>query len=152
MTVIRVGSLNRRRGPTLVRPAGALDVQRPDGLLQMGTRIATRPSTSLWFVMAGDLATVIWMNTFGSWLDQTSKVTATATLGGHHVVVLVLAAIGFAMLATLAILTNGFSDFTPRLSLARNVACVISVVALTGLLAFVLASLLSRVLFGRLRP
>jgi hypothetical protein len=107
---------------------------------------------SLWFVMAADLATVVWMHTVGSWLDRTSKFTATATLGGHHIVVLVLAAIGFAILATLAILTDGFTRTTPRLSLARNAACIISVVALTGLLALILAGLLSRILFGRLRP
>lgn len=149
MTVNRVSSLNRRRE---LRPTGAVDVHRQDGLMQVGTRIASRPSVSLWFVMAADLATVVWMHTVGPWLDTSSKLTATATLGGHHIVVLVLAAIGFAMLATLAILTDGFVRSTPRLSLVKNVACVISVVALTGLLAFIIASLLSRVLFGRLRP
>ncbi|WP_405070767.1 hypothetical protein OG558_14700 [Kribbella sp. NBC_01510] len=149
MSITRASSLNRRRD---LRAAGAPDNQRHDGLIQVGARMASRPSMSLWFVMAADLATVIWMHTVGSWLDRTSKFTATATLGGHHIVVLVLAAIGFAILATLAILTDGFTRSTPRLSLARNVACIISVVALTGLLALILAGLLSRILFGRLRP
>ena len=133
MTVARVSSLNRRRNPALIRPSGSVDIQRPEGLMQVGTRIASKPAVSLWFVMAADLATVIWMHTVGPWLDSTSRFTETATLGGHHVVVLVLAAIGFATLATLAILTDGFARSTPRLSLARNIACVISVVALTGL-------------------
>ena len=149
MTITGASSLNRRRD---LRPAGPFEVHGQDGLMQVGTRIASRPTMSLWFVMAADLATVVWMYTVGSWLDQTSKFTATATLGGHHIIVLVLAAIGFAMLATLAILTDGFAHSTARLSLARNVACVISVVALTGVLALVLVGLLSRVLFGRLRP
>ena len=149
MTITRVSSLDRRRE---LRPSSALDIRRQDGLMQVGTRIASRPSVSLWFVMAADLATVVWMYTVGTWLDETSKFTATATLGGHHVVVLVLAAIGFAMLATLAILTDGFAHSTPRLSLARNVACIISVVALTGVVALILAGLVSRILFGRLRP
>lgn len=152
MALTRVGSLNRRRGPALVRPAGATDIQRPDGLIQLGTRMASRPSTSLWFVMAADLATVVWMYTVGSWLDHTSKFTATATLGGHHILVLVLAALAFVTLATLALLTDGFTNTTPRLSLAKNLACILSVVALTGLVALILASLLSRILFGRLRP
>jgi hypothetical protein len=152
MALTRVGSLNKRRGPALVRPAGATDIRRPDGLIQLGTRMASRPSMSLWFVMAADLATVVWMYTVGSWLDHTSKFTATATLGGHHILVLVLAAIAFATLAILTLMTDGFAHTTPRLSLARNLACIISVVALTGLVALILASILSRILFGRLRP
>jgi hypothetical protein len=36
--------------------------------------------------------------------------------------------------------------------MATNVACVISVIALAGLIAFVLVALLSRVIFGKLRP
>ena len=152
MTVTRVSSLNRRRSPALARPSSALDIPRPDGLMQVGTRVASKPAVALWFVMAADLATVVWMHTVGSWLDETSKFTATATLGGHHIVVLVLAAIGFAMLATLAVLTDGFARSTPRLSVARNVACIVSVLALTGVVALVLAGLLSRILFGRLRP
>ena len=152
MTVTRVSSLNRRRSLALARSSSALDIPRPDGLTQVGTRIASKPAVALWFVMAADLATVVWMHTVGSWLDETSKFTATATLGGHHIVVLVLAAIGFAMLATLAVLTDGFARSTPRLALARNVACIVSVLALTGVVALVLAGLLSRILFGRLRP
>ncbi|MEU4292945.1 hypothetical protein AB0E63_32370 [Kribbella sp. NPDC026596] len=147
-----MSSLNRRRSLALARPSSALDIPRPDGLTQVGTRIASKPAVALWFVMAADLATVVWMHTVGSWLDETSKFTATATLGGHHIVVLVLAAIGFAMLATLAVLTDGFARSTPRLALARNVACIVSVLALTGVVALVLAGLLSRILFGRLRP
>ncbi|MFG1906421.1 hypothetical protein [Kribbella sp. NPDC048928] len=106
----------------------------------------------LWFLMSADLATVIWMYTLGPWLDHTSKFTATATLGGHHVILLVIAAVAFLSLATVAVLTDGFTTYDTRLSLAKNLACVISVIALTGLVALILGALLSRLLFGALRP
>ncbi len=121
-------------------------------LLQATRTRTTHSTTRLWLLMGADLVTVVWMHTFGTWLDQTSRLTSTATLGGHHVVVLVLAAIGFAMLTTLAILTDGFTTSDPRLKLATNIACVVSVIALAGLLAFILAMLLSRIVFGRFRP
>jgi hypothetical protein len=44
----------------------------------------------------------------GDRLDRTSRVTAVVTLGGHHVLVLWLGVVAFAMLATLAVLTSGF--------------------------------------------
>jgi hypothetical protein len=113
---------------------------------------APRQSFILWFLMAADLATVIWMYTLGGWLDHASKFTATATLGGHHYVVLTIAAIAFTTLATVAILTDGFTHTTRRLTIAKNAACVISLVALTGLAALLLATLLSRLLFGTFRP
>lgn len=115
-------------------------------------RSLPRHSTLLWVVMAADLMTVIEIQAIGEWLDTTSRLTAMATLGGHHVVVEVIAAAGFLLLAALALLTDGFTRISRRLALATNVACVLSVVALVGLIAFVLAALLSRVLFGRLRP
>ncbi|MGW7682142.1 hypothetical protein ACWGID_15460 [Kribbella sp. NPDC054772] len=102
--------------------------------------------------MAADLATVIWMYTLGAWLDHASKFTATATLGGHHYLVLAVAAVAFTTLATVAILSDGFTHMTPRLTVMKNLACVVSVVALTGLVALLLATLLSRLLFGAFRP
>ena len=108
--------------------------------------------TRLWILMATDLMAMIWMQAVGPWLDHTSRLTATATLGGHHLVVLAIAGAGFAMLVVVALLTNGFTETSPRLTFATNVACILSVVALTGLIAFVLAALLSRLLFGRFRP
>jgi hypothetical protein len=92
------------------------------------------------------------MYTLGSWLDHTSKFTATATLGGHHLVVLIIAALAFLALATVAVLSDGFTALTPALTIAKNLACVISVIVLTGLVALVLGALLSRLLFGALRP
>jgi hypothetical protein len=116
------------------------------------TRSASHSAVTLWTVMAADLMAVIWMYTFGSWLDHSSRLTATATLGGHHWVVLGFAAAGFLTLASLAILTDNFTKTTPRLTMAINAACVVSVIALAGLVAFVLVALLSRIVFGKLRP
>ncbi|WP_143465949.1 hypothetical protein [Kribbella sp. ALI-6-A] len=116
------------------------------------TYIASRSVFGMWALMAADLMAVVWMHTFGPWLDQSSRLTATATLGGHHLVVLGFAAAGFLMLAALALLTEGFTKTTPKLTLATNAACVVSVVAVAGLIAFVLVALLSRLLFGKLRP
>ena len=123
-------------------------------MLQTLKRPATmlRLSTRLWLLMAADLMTVIWMDAVGPWLDKTSALTAVATLGGHHVLVLVIAVVAFGMLATLAIATNGFTVMDRSMTVATNVACVLSIVALTGLITFVLAGLISRFVFGWLRP
>jgi hypothetical protein len=125
--------------------------QRP-GRAGVDAQVKSRSVLGLWVLMGADLATAVWMYTFGSWLDHTSRLTTTATLGGHHLVVLALAATGFVLLATIALMSDGFTRWSPRLVLAKNVACVVSVVALAGLVAFILTTLLSRVLFGRLRP
>ncbi len=116
------------------------------------TPVTSRSATRMWALLIADLVTVVWMHAVGPWLDRTSPLTATATLGGNHLVVLALAAIGFAVLATLALLTEGFTMSNPTLTLAKNAACIISAVALAGLLAFILAALLSRVVFGRFLP
>lgn len=113
---------------------------------------ARKPSYTLWFVMAADLAAVIWLYTFGDWLDHASKLTATATLGGHHYIVLAAAAIAFLTLATVAILTDGFTRTTRTLTILKTAACILSLTVLTGLAALLLAALLSRLLFGSLRP
>lgn len=145
MAVRRLSSLSTTRNPVLVRPT---DPPKSVALKQ----VASRPTTIYWFLMVSDLATAIWMYTVGSWLDTTSKFTATGTLGGHHVLLLIVALTGFLMLAALAVLTDNFTHSTPKLALARNIACIISIVALTGLLALILMALLSRLLFGPLRP
>ncbi|TDD55421.1 hypothetical protein E1263_26075 [Kribbella antibiotica] len=134
-----------------VRRLSTLSTDTP-ALRQVGAHVKARPSTMYWFLMVSDLATAIWMYTVGPWLDKTSKFTATGTLGGHHVALLVIALIGFLMLATLAVVTDNFTHTTPKVALARNLACIISIVALTGLIALILMALLSRVLFGPLRP
>ncbi len=145
MAVRRLSSLSTARNPVLVRPK-----QDPETVALK--QVASRPTTIYWFLMVSDLATAIWMYTVGPWLDKTSKFTATGTLGGHHVLLLIIAITGFLMLATLAVLTDNFTHSTRNLAIARNIACIISIVALTGLLALILMALLSRLLFGPLRP
>ncbi|MFC9687623.1 hypothetical protein ACFTSF_03720 [Kribbella sp. NPDC056951] len=144
MAVRRLSSLSTARNPVLVRPKDPETVALKQAV--------SRPSTMYWFLMVSDLATAIWMYTVGPWLDTTSKFTATGTLGGHHVLLMIVAIVGFLMLAALAVLTDNFTHSTRNLAIARNIACIISIVALTGLLALILMALLSRVLFGPLRP
>ncbi|MFF1817323.1 hypothetical protein ACFVWG_08510 [Kribbella sp. NPDC058245] len=131
---------------------GAEIQQKAVALREVEARVSARPSIMYWFLMVSDLATAIWMHTVGPWLDHTSKFTATGTLGGHHLILQIIALTGFLMLAALAVCTDNFTQTTPRLALLRNLACIISVVALTGMLALLLTTLLSRVLFGHLRP
>lgn len=144
MAVRRLSSLSTARKPVLVRPQDPGTVALKE--------VASRRSTMYWFLMVSDLATAIWMYTVGPWLDKTSKFTATGTLGGHHVILLIVAVTGFLMLAALAVLTDNFTHTTRNLAIARNIACIISIVALTGLLALILMAILSRFLFGPLRP
>ena len=55
------------------------------------------------------------------------------TLGGHHLVVLWLAMLGFGILAVLAPLSGGFSDLNRVHVVALSVAGVVSVVAVAGI-------------------
>ena len=64
----------------------------------------------LWAVIGLDAMCIAWMISMGDWLDRTSQLTAVITLGGHHRIVLVLAAIGFVLCAALAPLTHGFTE------------------------------------------
>ncbi len=152
MAVRRLNSLSAARTPLLVRPKQGTGIERSTALRQVGAQVASRPSILCWFLMVSDLATVIWMYTLGSWLDNASRFTATTTLGGHHIILLIIALIGFLMLAVLAVLTDNFTRSTPRLALARNLACIISIIALTGMVALILITLLGRLLLGPLRP
>ncbi|NIK54794.1 hypothetical protein [Kribbella shirazensis] len=146
------------RGPTRSSSRGTKRYLAPALLSSSSRRPGVRAGRTgrssfiLWFVMAADLATVIWMYTFGEWLDHASKLTATATLGGHHYIVLTTAAIAFLTLATVAVLSDGFTTTTRPLTIAKTIACIISVIALTGLAALLLTTLLSRLLFAHLRP
>jgi hypothetical protein len=152
MAIRRLNTLNTARKPVLVHPRTGTEVQRSGALREVGAQVSSRPSILYWFLMVSDLAAAIWMYTVGPWLDHSSKFTRTGTLGGHHLLLLIIALTGFLMLAALAVLTDNFTHSSPMLAIARNVACVISVIALTGLLALILMALLSRLLFGPLRP
>lgn len=88
-----------------------------------------------------DVGATSWMLAAGDWLDQQSRVTAAITLGGHHLVVMWLAIIGFVMLAVLAPFTAGFSEAN-RIQLAvLAVAGIASVVALAGMASVALLSI-----------
>ena len=93
-----------------------------------------------------------WMIAAGDWLDHANRVTSVITLGGHHLVVLWLALLGFGILATLAPLTGGFAELNRVQVVALSVAGVVSVVALAGVVsvaALVVGVALLTALVGR---
>jgi hypothetical protein len=111
-------------------------------------RFAKRTARRLWILAALDMVAVAWMIAVGTWLDRTSRLTAVITLGGHHVIVLIMAIAGFLMLASGAVLTNGFR-YASKLRLTLITAgCVISVAALAGALSVLLLSTLGALLLG----
>ena len=65
------------------------------GLQRMPVRLSKRTARRLWLVTALDMVAVAWMIAVGTWLDQTSTLTKVITLGGHHVLVLTMALVGF---------------------------------------------------------
>ncbi|MHA6621406.1 hypothetical protein [Pseudonocardia sp. DLS-67] len=89
----------------------------------------------LWVVATLDVMAASWMIAAGDWLDRYSRVTSVVTLGGHHVVVLGLALAGFAILAVLAPLTNGFAMANGVHLVALSIAGVASVAAFAGMLS-----------------
>ena len=110
----------------------------------LSERIARR----LWIVAMLDMVAVAWMIAAGNWFDQTSPLTSVVTLGGHHKLVLILAIVGFVMLAGLALLTDGFTSANkPELALII-LACVISVVALAGALSAIVLLAIAALLLG----
>jgi hypothetical protein len=104
-----------------------------------------------WALLALDAVTLVWMHVYGAWLDTFSTLTSVATLGGHHVVVMVLAGVGFAVLAGTAVTTRGFRIEHPNQQVLTAVGSIVSVVAAAGLVSFLLAALLGRLLFGSVR-
>jgi hypothetical protein len=110
--------------------------------------LSERTARRLWIVAMLDMITVAWMIAAGSWFDQTSKITAVITLGGHHRLVMIMALTGFATLAGLALLTDGFTSANkPELALIIT-ACVISIVANAGALSAILLLALTALLLG----
>ena len=95
--------------------------------------------------MGADLAVVLWMQAVGPWLDRTSTVTAVATLGGHHTVIIALGGIGFAMLAGAAVSTAGFTAIGRGEGALVALACIVSVVALAGMVSFLVVVIVMRV-------
>ena len=89
----------------------------------------------LWTVTIMDVMAAAWMLSAGDWLDERSRVTAVVTLGGHHLVVLWLAVLAFAILAVLAPMTAGFAVASRPQLAALAVAGIVSTVALAGILS-----------------
>lgn len=96
-----------------------------------------------------DMMVIAWMITpAGEWLDDALTLTAVATLGGRHELVLGLAAAGFMMLAGLAALTDGFTSAT-RVQIAFVVlAGTVSVVALAGAMSVLLLLVTGALVLG----
>ena len=105
-----------------------------------------------WALAGLDVMAAAWMISAGDWLDRQSRVTAVITLGGHHLVVLWLAVLGFGILAVLAPLTGGFAQLNRAQLVALSIAGVISVVAVAGIAsvaALVVGTVLLVALLGR---
>jgi hypothetical protein len=111
--------------------------------------LSERTARCLWIVAVLDMMAVAWMIAAGDWLDQkTSGFAEVITLGGHHLLVLILAAVGFLMLTGLAVLTEGFTSAS-RLQIAfLAIAGTISVVALAGALSAILLLVIGTLLLG----
>ena len=111
--------------------------------------LSERTTRCLWIVAVLDMMAIAWMISAGDWLDQqTFGFAEVITLGGRHRLVLILAAVGFLMLAGLAVLTEGFTS-AGRLQLALlTIAGTISVVALAGALSAILLLVLAALLLG----
>jgi hypothetical protein len=99
--------------------------------------LSRRAGRWLWITLGFDCMGLAWMFGAGSWLDGCSP-CRVATLGGHRVVVILLASAGLIMLAVLAPFTEGFTLATPEQRGALAVAGVLSVVAFAGVLSIVL--------------
>jgi hypothetical protein len=110
--------------------------------------LSKRTARRLWILAALDMVAVAWMIAVGTWLDRTAGLTKVITLGGHHVIVLIMAVAGFLMLAGSAVWTNGFRYASKvRLTLI-TAGCVISVAALAGALSVLLLLVLAALLLG----
>jgi hypothetical protein len=91
----------------------------------------------LWVTVGLDGMAMAWFIAAGSWLDSCSQ-CRVITLGGHRLVVMVLASVGLLILVVLAPLTNGFTLATPEQRAALAAACVLSLIALAGVLSIAL--------------
>jgi hypothetical protein len=114
----------------------------------MRVRLSKRTARRLWTVAALDMVAVAWMIAVGSWLDKTSTLTAVITLGGHHVLVLIMALVGFLTLAAGAFFTNGFRSAKKLGLILLTAGCMISVAALAGALSVLLLFILGALLLG----
>jgi hypothetical protein len=91
----------------------------------------------LWGVVIADMAAIAWMLAAGSWFDQTSKVTAVVSVGGHHRFVLIVAIVGFLMLVTAALKSDEFAATNRLDRILISLGRVASVIALAGALSVI---------------
>jgi hypothetical protein len=84
-----------------------------------------------------DMVLFAWMVAAGSWFDETSRLTATITLGGRHELVMILALTAFSMLAGLALLTDEFTVANEVELALIIIACSMSIVVLAVALSAV---------------
>jgi hypothetical protein len=128
-------------------PVDRIPIPIPNGVLPANARRV------LWAALSLNVMAAAWMLSAGDWLDAFSRVTSVATLGGHHVLVLWLAVVGFVMLTVLAVLTRGFAAASRVQAPFLVLAGVVSIVATSGILSVaalvVLVAVIGRVLFGR---
>jgi hypothetical protein len=106
-------------------------------VLQRSTRSALPPRARrlLWLLAALNVMAASWMLTAGDWLDHRSRVSAVVTLGGHHLVVLWLALLAFAIIAVVATLSGGFAAINRGQLVALSIAGVASVGSLAGIVS-----------------
>jgi hypothetical protein len=76
-----------------------------------------------------DMLNAACMIAAGSWLDKTGGFAAALTLWGHHELVLIMAAVGFAMLVGLKRLTHAFTSAGGLEVALIAIACAVSIVA-----------------------
>jgi hypothetical protein len=115
---------------------------------RMPVRLSKRNARRLWLVTSLDMVAVAWMIAVGTWLDQTSKLTKVITLGGHHALVLIMALVGFLILASAAVVTNGFRSASKLGVTLITAGCIISVATLAGALSVLLLFMLAALLLG----
>jgi hypothetical protein len=111
-------------------------------------RLSKRNARRLWMVTALNMVAVAWMIAVGNWLDQTSRLTKVITLGGNHVLVLIMALAGFALLASGAVVTNGFRSANKLGLTLITAGCIVSVATLAGALSVLLLFMLAALLLG----
>jgi hypothetical protein len=113
--------------------------------------LSQRTRRWLWIVAILDMTAVAWLLAgVGTWLDRASRLTAVFTLGGHHLVVLIMAIAGFLLLAGAAVLTEMFTSASKLDLTLITVACIVSVIALAGALSVILLVMGGAVLLGLL--
>jgi hypothetical protein len=95
-----------------------------------------------------DMVAVAWMIAVGTWLDQSSRLTKVITLGGNHMLVLIMALVGFLVLASGAVVTNGFRSASKLGLTLITAGCIISVATLAGALSLLLLSMLAALPLG----